>query len=76
MGKMLSGLIPNSVTFWMFVETATKCLATSFCVAVPNSLDKNHSRIVSAFESVSCVVNVLEAMTKSVVSGFSFLIIC
>ena len=69
-GKTLTGLIPNSVTFLIFVETATKCLATSSCVADC----KNQLLMVSAFDKVSCVVNVFETITKSVVSGFNFLI--
>ncbi len=70
-GKILSGLIPKLVTFSMLVETATKCLETSSCFAD----FKNHSLIVSALESVSCVVKVLETITNKVVSGFNFFII-
>ena len=70
-GKTLSGLIPNSVTFCILVETATKCLATSSCFADC----KNHLLMVSEFVNVSCVVNVLDTITNKVVSGFNFLII-
>ena len=69
-GKTLSGLIPNSVTFWILVETATKCFATSSCEADC----KNQLLIVSALDKVSCVVKVLETTTNKVVSGFNFLI--
>jgi hypothetical protein len=67
--NMFAGSIPNARTSFSFVESATKCFATaasSFAAA------KNQSRAVCAFVSVSCVVNVFEAMTNSVVSGRRF----
>ena len=52
------------------VDSATKCLAHG-CLSFRPS--RNQSRAECALVSVSCVVNVLEAMMKSVVSGSSFL---
>mmetsp|Transcript_2407 Transcript_2407/g.8592 ORF Transcript_2407/g.8592 Transcript_2407/m.8592 type:complete len:265 (-) Transcript_2407:14-808(-) len=69
---MFSGRMPNSDTFSALVETATKCLATSDCAVaglprVPAL--RSHWRALVAFVIVSCVVNVLLATMKSVVSG-------
>ena len=49
MGKTFAGKIPNSDIFAALVDTAAKCLATSFSVAD----FKNHSLIVIALLSVS-----------------------
>ena len=62
---MLAVSIPNSATFAVLVDTATKCLAT----ASSPSASTSHARADLALVSVSIVVNVLELMTKSVVAG-------
>ena len=64
---MLAVSIPNSSTSFLLVETATKCLAT----ASSPSASMSQRRAAVALVSVSKVVNVLEAMTKSVVAGSS-----
>ena len=61
--------IPKAIVFWVLVETATKCLT----IALSGAWFKNQARILFALLRVSCVVNVLETITNSVVSGFSFL---
>ncbi len=63
---MLAVSIPNSATFSVFVDTATKCSATALSSFSESS---NQSRAVRAFVSVSRVVKVLEQTTKSVSSG-------
>src|SRR5690606_17772645 len=70
-GKILFSSIPKAFTFLILVETATKCFAMAAWLAD----FKNHSLMVFALDSVSCVVNVFETITKSVVSGFSFFMI-
>ena len=62
---MLAVSMPNSATFSALVETATKCWAT----APSPSSATSHARAVRALVSVSMVVNVLEATTKSVDAG-------
>src|SRR6185369_7790049 len=66
--NMFSEAIPNSVTAFVLVETATKCFATS---PLPFDLSRNHFLADSALVIVSWVVNVLEAMMNNVVSGSS-----
>src|SRR5260370_4173457 len=66
--NIFSGAIPKSVTSFEFVETATKCLATS---PLPPDFSRNHFFADSALVIVSCVVKVLEAMMNNVVSGFN-----
>ena len=70
---MLLVSMPNSETFSAFVETATKCLAmASFASSVPSSrwrLSRNQRRAACALASVSCVVKVFDATTKSVSAG-------
>ncbi len=68
--NIFSGSIPNSVTAFVFVERAAKCLAIS---AGSPPFHRNHFFALSAFVMVSWVVKVLDAMRKSVVSGLSFL---
>ena len=60
--------IPKAVTFFILVETATKC----FAIASSLADFKNQAFNVFALESVSCVVNVFETITNNVVSGFNF----
>src|SRR6056300_809173 len=67
--NMLLVSIPNFETPSAFVLTATKCFATSD--GAPPSA-KNHSFALCAFFMVSCVVKVLEAMMKRVVSWLTF----
>mmetsp|Transcript_18462 Transcript_18462/g.38428 ORF Transcript_18462/g.38428 Transcript_18462/m.38428 type:complete len:355 (+) Transcript_18462:858-1922(+) len=62
--KMLSGSIPNCVTSFVLVETATMCLETA---SSPSS-EVIHLRTVRAFSIVSAVVKVLETITTMVVS--------
>ena len=59
--------MPNSDTFFAFVETATKCLATAF--ASPPKPLRDQSRASAALVMVSRVVNVFEEMMKSVSAG-------
>ena len=61
--------MPNSATAFVFVDKATKCLATA---ALSLAAAKNQSLAEKAFAIVSCVVNVLEAIKNKVVSGFTF----
>src|ERR1700722_17726243 len=64
--NMFSLLIPNSVTAFVLVLSATKCLAT--CDLDPEDW-RNQARALSAFVMVFCVVNVLLAMINRVRSG-------
>lgn len=64
--NMLALSMPNFVTSFSFVESATKCLA--MCEG-DFAVWRNHSLAVFALVVVSAVVKVLEAMRKSVVSG-------
>ena len=66
---MLSVSMPNSATALALVDTATKCLATASSPAALPSPARSQSRAAAALVRVSRVVNVLELMTKSVVSG-------
>ena len=66
---MLSVSMPNSATPLALVDTATKCLATASSPAASPSPASSQSRAAAALVSVSSVVNVLELMTNSVVSG-------
>jgi hypothetical protein len=59
--------IPNSDTLPMFVETATKCLATA--LTSPPSPASSHWRALSALVIVSSVVNVFEETMKRVSAG-------
>ena len=61
MGNTFSGAMPNSSIFLRLVETATKCLATSASLACL----RNHFFTVRALERVSCVIKVLETITKT-----------
>jgi hypothetical protein len=63
---MLSVSMPNFRTSAAFVDTATKCRATA---RSSPSARSSHARAVRALVSVSSVVNVLEATTKSVSAG-------
>ena len=58
--------MPNSATFSVAVETATKCRATAFGSF---SFFNAQSRADSALASVSRVVNVFDATMNSVLSG-------
>ena len=62
---MLVVSIPNSFTAFALVETATKCCASE----AREPCCKNQLRAACALSMVSCVVKVLDAMMKSVVSG-------
>ena len=64
---MLSVLMPNSSTSFLFVDTATKCLDT----AASPSASVSQRRAAVALVSVSSVENVLDATMKSVVAGSS-----
>ena len=57
--------IPNSETFCVFVLNAMKCLA----IASSGANCRNHFLADLAFVIVSCVVNVFDAIMKSVVSA-------
>mmetsp|Transcript_31611 Transcript_31611/g.57422 ORF Transcript_31611/g.57422 Transcript_31611/m.57422 type:complete len:205 (-) Transcript_31611:467-1081(-) len=57
--------MPNSLTSFKFVLTATMCLATAFSP----SLLTNQERTVRAFNMVSAVVKVLDTTTTNVSSG-------
>src|SRR5690606_4579869 len=59
--------IPKAATPFSLVLSAAKCLATSLASA---PAFKNQSFADVAFAMVSCVVNVLEAITNNVVCGF------
>src|SRR5690606_10880974 len=61
--------IPKSETPFSLVLSAAKCLATSSCEA---PWLRNHCLAECALAMVSCVVNVFEAIKKSVVSGLTF----
>ena len=63
---MFAVSMPNAVTSFAAVETATKCRATA---ARSPSVFNVHSRADSAFASVSSVVNVFDATMNSVSSG-------
>ena len=63
---MFAGSIPNLRTSASAVETATKCLVTA---RSSPSARTHQRRAVCAFVSVSSVVNVFEATTKSVSAG-------
>ena len=63
---MFSGSIPKSRTRSSLVDTATKCRATA---RSSPSRETSQARAERALVSVSCVVKVLDSMTKSVVSG-------
>src|SRR5439155_17029728 len=63
---MFAGSMPNFRTSAVAVETATKCLATA---RSSPSARTHQARAVRAFVSVSIVVNVLDATTKSVSWG-------
>lgn len=63
--KLLPGSIPNSLTSFRLVDTATMCLAT----APSPSSAVSHVRTVRAFSIVSTVVNVFDTTTTRVVSG-------
>ena len=66
--NILAVSMPNLATSLALVETATKCLATSACVATL----RNQFRADWALVMVSWVVKVFEATINRVVSGFSF----
>mmetsp|Transcript_5945 Transcript_5945/g.19942 ORF Transcript_5945/g.19942 Transcript_5945/m.19942 type:complete len:254 (-) Transcript_5945:495-1256(-) len=61
------GSMPNSLTNFKLVDTATMCLLTA---SLPNAA-MIHCRTVLAFNIVSAVVNVFETTTTNVVSGFN-----
>ncbi len=61
---MFAGSIPNSVTFSVFVDSATKCRATASWPAF--SSPSSQLRAEVALVMVSMVVKVLEAMMNSV----------
>jgi len=64
--NMFLASIPNFVTSFSFVESATKCLA----IWASSLADlRNHCLAVSALVHVSAVVNVLLAMRNNVVEG-------
>ena len=63
---MFAGSMPNPRTSCSLVDTATKCFATA---ASSPSVASVQSRAVRALVMVSRVVNVFDAMMKSVVSG-------
>ena len=65
--NMLAVSMPNSATRWALVLTATKCLATA--AWSPPRPASSQLRASVALVSVSCVVNVLDTMTNSVVAG-------
>jgi hypothetical protein len=64
---MLAVSIPNSDTFAAFVETATKCLATTL-TSPPRPLS-DQSRAVWALVIVSSVVKVFDDTMKRVSAG-------
>ena len=66
---MFAGSIPNADTSAALVDTATKCLATA--ATSPPLLAKSHARALPALVIVSCVVNVFEETTNSVVLASS-----
>ena len=69
----LFGLIPNLLVSLRFVEHAQTCLSTISCSSLTPSFynsDINHLLDVLALSMVSAVVNVFEATTKRVYSGF------
>merc|ERR1719458_2295422 len=68
--NMLLVSMPNSATLAALVDKATKCFATAFSSP---AFSRNQVLAVVALVMVSCVVNVLEAMTKRVLSGSHFL---
>lgn len=63
--QSLPGSIPNSLTSFRLVDTATMCLATA---SAPSSA-VSHVRTVRALSIVSTVVKVFDTTTTSVVSG-------
>src|SRR5690606_25292316 len=65
--NIFSASIPKFSTSVLFVESATKCLATSFSFADES---KNQVLAECALVIVSCVVKVLGAMMNECVSGF------
>ena len=67
-GKIFFESIPKALTLSIFVDTATNC----FAISGSDAYCKNHFLIVVALDMVSWVVNVLETIIKSVVSGLSF----
>jgi len=69
--------IPNAATSFAAVETATKCFATAASASFFESpaffaSARNHSLAASALDIVSCVVNVLDAMMKSVSAALTW----
>ena len=66
---MLFVSIPNSATALPLVESAAKCFATALLSFADAN---NQSRAEFALVMVSCVVKVLDATKKSVVSGLTF----
>ncbi len=64
--NMLSGSIPNSVTFSALVDRATKCRATAFSSP---SASSSQERAEVALVIVSIVVKVLDATMNSVSAG-------
>mmetsp|Transcript_56760 Transcript_56760/g.138099 ORF Transcript_56760/g.138099 Transcript_56760/m.138099 type:complete len:254 (+) Transcript_56760:3374-4135(+) len=69
--NMLFVSIPKSDTAGPFVDNAAKCFAIDDLS--PANASKTHFLAVPALVMVSCVVNVLDAIKKSVVSGSHFL---
>ena len=67
-GNMFSTSMPKRATSWAFVETATKCLAIA---SVDAKLERIQFLALFALVIVSWVVNVFEAMMKSVSAGSS-----
>jgi hypothetical protein len=61
----LAGSMPNSLTSFRLVDTATMCLAT----APAPRCAVSHARHVRALSIVSAVVNVLDTTTTIVRSG-------
>ncbi len=69
--------MPNRATSSAAVETATKCFATAASASFFErpaffASATSHAFAASAFDIVSCVVNVLEAMMKSVWSALTW----
>jgi hypothetical protein len=64
--NMFVGSMPNSTTFAVLVDRATKCLATARASPRPWS---SQARALVALVMVSSVVNVLEATMKRVSDG-------
>ena len=60
--------MPNAVTAWALVETATKCFATA---ASAPSFSTSQARAEAALVMVSSVVKVFEAITNRVRAGSS-----